>query len=294
MNEPLGRDEDADKLLRFRSSFRSILIRHRASRLDLFFRLQFPQDENRKNQSPESLDSSGCLEACAPASVRQHALFKAICRNFARLASMADDLLERAAKGTLDPDRFRGLAAVILRLDRALDRFDAAITASLTDVDELTGLLNRAAMERDLKRELAHARRNGSPLCVAMVDADHFKTVNDTHGHGFGDAVLEELADRFEAALRTLDRVYRYGGEEFFVLLPDTTLQDAMQVMNRLRQAVCETRIPEDGAGVSQTVSAGVAMARDEDENDDVIKRADGALYEAKLSGRNRVVSASI
>lgn len=175
MNEPLTREEDTDKLARFRSIFREELIRHRAYRLDLFYQLQFPGDQSNKGMSPESLDPVKVLESSAPASVRQHGLFKAIRRHFGRLASVADEALASAADGTLDAARFRSLAAAIRRLDSALDRFDAAITASLTDVDELTGLLNRAAMERDLERELAHAWRNQSALCVAMVDADHFK-----------------------------------------------------------------------------------------------------------------------
>ncbi|SEQ39483.1 diguanylate cyclase [Ectothiorhodospira magna] len=294
MNEPLTREEDTDKLAHFRSIFREELIRHRTYRLDLFFRLQFPNEESNKKKSPESLDPTDALASSAPISVRQHVLFKAISRNFGRLASVANETLASATDGTLDAARFRSLAAAIRRLDSALDRFDAAITASLTDVDELTGLLNRAAMERDLERELAHARRNQSPLCVAMVDADHFKRVNDIYGHGFGDAVLEELADRFEAALRPHDRVYRYGGEEFLIMLPETTLQDGVQVIERLRQTVSETSISEDDVEVFQTISAGVAQAGEQDENEDVIERADGALYEAKASGRNRVVAVSV
>lgn len=164
---------------------------------------------------------------------------------------------------TLTHGRFRSLAAAIRRLDRALDRFYAALTVSLTGVDELTGLFNRAAMERDLGRELAHAQRNHSPLCVAMVDADHFKKLNDSLGHAFGDTVLEELAIRFEASLRPHDRVYRYGGEEFLVMLPETSLRDAIRVIDRLREAVSETVIAEGGNEVSQTGSAGVALARD-------------------------------
>lgn len=195
-------------------------------------------------------------------------------------------------RGALDPAGFRRLAAEILNLDRTLDRFDAAITSRLTDVDQLTGLLNRVAMERDLEQELDYARRNQSPLCVAMVDADHLKRVNDTHGHNFGDTVLEELADRFEASLRPRDRVYRYGGEEFFIMLPATTMEEALIAIDRLRAVVCETTIAESDIEIFQTVSAGVSQARKEDGNEDVVKRADAVLYEAKKSGRNRVASA--
>lgn len=292
MSEPLTRDEDTDALVQFRSIFRKELIKHRASRLELFFLLQFPHDMADNDKRSLVLDTMDALGAAAPASVRQHILFKSIGRRFDELARTENEALEASAKRTLDPSRFRSLANAIRRLDSALDRFDAAITASLTDVDELTGLLNRVAMERDLKRELAHARRNQSPLCIAMVDADHFKDVNDTLGHSFGDTVLEELADRFEAALRPHDRVYRYGGEEFLIMLPETTLEDAKQVLDRLRRAVCASTIVDDESETSQTVSAGVALAKPDDTNENVIERADDALYQAKSSGRNHVVTA--
>lgn len=120
--------------------------------------------------------------------------------------------LESAVEGRLDQPAFLELTAALRRLDVALDRLDNAITVSLTHVDELTGLLNRSAMERDLEREHAQARRTGRPLSVAMVDADHFKRVNDDHGHGFGDTALEVLAERVEACLRPRDRVNRSGG----------------------------------------------------------------------------------
>lgn len=294
MNEPLTRNEDTSALVEFRRIFRWALIRHRGGRLDLFFQLQFPDDKSGRRELPADIYLMDALESAAPETVRQHHLFKSIGKHFDQLMSLANEALQFAASHTLDPARFRSLATAIRRLDSVLDRFDAAITASLTDVDELTGLLNRATMERDLERELAHTRRNQSPLCVAMVDADHFKNVNDTLGHGFGDTVLEELAVRFEAALRPHDRVYRYGGEEFLVMLPETSLQDAVQVMDRLRSAVCESTITEGENEVSLTVSAGVALTRDRDAIEDVIERADAALYQAKSSGRNRVIAVNI
>ncbi len=102
--------------------------------------------------------------------------------------------------------------------NRVADRLSAGNTTSMTDVGELTGLLNRAAMERDLEREQAHALRTGRRFTIAMVDTDHFKKVNDDYGHSFGDVVLEILAERFVESIRLRDRVYRYGEEEFLVL----------------------------------------------------------------------------
>lgn len=293
MNDPLTRDESTDTLAQFRSTVREVLSRHRAHMLDLFFRLQFPDADSARSPAREPLDPTPQLVSCAPPSIRPHVLFKSVTRRFGELATAADAALRSAERGALDPEGFQSLAVAIRRLDSALDRFDAAVTAALTDVDPLTGLLNRAAMQRQLEQRLSQAQGTGLPLCVAMIDADHFKQVNDAHGHGFGDMVLEELADRFEAALRPLDRVFRYGGEEFFMMLPGTNLPDAVRVVDRLRQTVAETTIAEDGVAVRQTVSAGVALAREADAAEDLIARADAALYEAKANGRNRVVAAA-
>ena len=292
MTEPITRNEDADDLFQFRSLFRSELARQRAQQLDLFYRLQFPQDDTAPTPLPQPGNPMDRLATAAPEAVKRHALFRSLARRFEAYTQAARQALEQAAQGSLNPQRFLRLTAALQRLDRGLDHFHAAITASLTDVDELTGLLNRAAMERDLARELAHARRNQAPLCVAMVDADHFKQVNDTHGHDFGDVVLQALAERFENSLRPHDRVYRYGGEEFVMVLPETSLPDAVDVLNRLRLDVCATPIAQDAAEVVQFVSAGVAAATAQDDNEAVIKRADRALYDAKASGRNRVVAA--
>ena len=177
------------------------------------------------------------------------------------------------------------------RLDIAINHFDMAITAALIDVDELTGLLNRTAMDRDLKRELAQSKRTGKLLCLAMVDADHFKKVNDDYGHNFGDTVLEELADRFEAGLRPRDRIYRYGGEEFLVSLPDTALQQAKKVMERIRIRCSERPVSEEEISITQTVSIGLTEVNIDEEIDSAIERADEALYQAKESGRDQVIA---
>lgn len=179
------------------------------------------------------------------------------------------------------------------RFDIAINRFDMDLTSSLTDVDELTGLLNRTAMDRDLKRELAQATRSGRPLCLGMVDADHIKAVNDDYNRSFGDTVLEELADRFEGSLRPRDHIYRYGGEEFLIVLPATGLHQARKVMDRLRVRSSELPISEDGISITQTVSIGPTEANIDEDIDTAIERADKALYRAKESGCDRVVAAT-
>jgi diguanylate cyclase (GGDEF)-like protein len=173
--------------------------------------------------------------------------------------------------------------------DRIADRLDSGIITSLTDIDELTGLLNRTAMLRDLDREQAQARRTGRPFTVAMVDADHFKKVNDDHGHVFGDVCLETLAERFVESIRPRDQVYRYGGEEFLVLLPDTPLARAKPVLERLRKRACEHAISDGETTINLSVSVGAAEAASDEEASTAIDRADAALYRAKEAGRNRL-----
>jgi diguanylate cyclase (GGDEF)-like protein/PAS domain S-box-containing protein len=149
--------------------------------------------------------------------------------------------------------------------------------------DALTGLPNRRALDDQLPREMARALRAGSPLCLAIVDIDHFKAYNDTHGHLAGDAVLRDCAAAWDSQLRGEDTILRYGGEEFLVVLPGCTVDDAAEIVERLRAATAD----------EQTCSAGLAAWRSGESVDDLVGRADKALYEAKENGRNRLISAS-
>lgn len=149
--------------------------------------------------------------------------------------------------------------------------------------DALTGLPNRRALDDQLPREMARARRAGVPLCLAIIDIDHFKSYNDTHGHLAGDAVLRDCAAAWDGALRGEDTILRFGGEEFLVVLPDCGAGEASEIVERLRAAT-----PDD-----QTCSAGLATWRPGESVDDLVARADAALYEAKEAGRDRLVSAA-
>ena len=163
-------------------------------------------------------------------------------------------------------------------------------SAELALVDGLTALGNRRRLERDLPTALA---AGSGPVAFVMVDVDHFKVYNDTNGHVAGDEALRRVADALRTAVREGDVVYRYGGEEFCVLLPDTTSEEAEAVCERLRIAVRDTPFPGEERQPSGkvTVSVGVALAQGADV--EVLKtRADEALYEAKRSGRDRVVLA--
>jgi diguanylate cyclase (GGDEF)-like protein len=157
--------------------------------------------------------------------------------------------------------------------------------------DELTGLCNRRSFLDAAELELARWRRSPRPLSVVMFDADHFKAINDTHGHATGDAVLRRLAELFARTFRQIDVSARIGGEEFAVLLPSTDIHAAELVANRLRLAVMEAPIMVDGVAIACTVSGGVAtMDTEVTSVADLLERADRALYAAKAAGRNRIV----
>ena len=155
--------------------------------------------------------------------------------------------------------------------------------------DELTGLLNRRAFLAALDTEITRSRRSGSPLALALIDLDHFKSVNDRFGHAGGDEVLRRFADTAREAMRTTDVIGRLGGEEFAVLMPDTDQVQSGIAGERLRDAVARRRVVLSTGGLAPvTISVGVAHYRAGEERDRLIIRADEALYEAKDSGRNR------
>jgi diguanylate cyclase (GGDEF)-like protein len=147
--------------------------------------------------------------------------------------------------------------------------------------DDLTGLPNRRAWEHELPRELARAKREVRPVCVAMLDLDRFKRFNDERGHQAGDRLLKQATAAWSGQLRSSDMLARYGGEEFAVLLPGCTLGDAEALLKRLRVVMPE----------GQTVSAGVACWDGSESADDLVGRADSALYEAKRAGRDRLIT---
>jgi two-component system cell cycle response regulator len=165
--------------------------------------------------------------------------------------------------------------------------------------DALTGVYNRRYMDRRLAEEVARARRQSYRLSCMYIDVDHFKQVNDTHGHQAGDDVLREVASRIKAELRMSDALGRFGGEEFVVLLIDADLESASVVAQRIRASVAnQPFLLAEGQGLAVTVSIGVAALEDferehavEDVALALVAQADGALYEAKQQGRNRVVS---
>jgi diguanylate cyclase (GGDEF)-like protein len=153
-----------------------------------------------------------------------------------------------------------------------------------SQIDSLTGLLNRRALEGRLRDAWIHMRRRHAPLALLMIDVDHFKRINDTHGHAAGDAVLQALARLLRGNLRGDDQVGRIGGEEFLLVLPETDSRAAMALAERLRECARDEQL-----GV--TLSLGLSLVRIEDDGpEQALLRADAALYRAKGAGRDRVV----
>ncbi|HEX4936690.1 MAG TPA: GGDEF domain-containing protein, partial [Gemmatimonadaceae bacterium] len=171
-------------------------------------------------------------------------------------------------------------------------RADNQRLEALATTDALTRLLNRRAFHERLTEEVQRAHRYGSVVTLLLIDVDHFKQVNDTHGHLVGDAVLAQVATVMQSSLRTVDVAARYGGEEFVAILPETPLDGAIVIAERLRERVARHEFAGAHAvPLRLTISIGAAVypAADVHSTDDLIARADAALYRAKAEGRNVV-----
>jgi diguanylate cyclase (GGDEF)-like protein len=157
--------------------------------------------------------------------------------------------------------------------------------------DPLTGCLNRRALETRLRAEWRQAKRRGTTVAVLAIDLDHFKQINDTRGHPFGDLVLQELAGIMKATARDTDAVARLGGDEFVIVLPDTGWQGALTFAERMRRKVDDFSFGATTAAMSITISVGVALARGTDpiSPEMLLQEADRSLYKAKSGGRNRI-----
>jgi diguanylate cyclase (GGDEF)-like protein len=203
---------------------------------------------------------------------------------FVRLAGQLSVLIEKSRL-------YQNLLDVNGQLIAAQQTLEAQATH-----DGLTGILNHGAIMKELAVELSRARRHRKPMGILMVDVDHFKQINDSHGHLAGDAVLKAISARLQKCLRGYDRVGRYGGEEFLVVLGETDFDTAIRAAERLRAAVCSEPIAIGNTGLTVTASIGLAVADDaaQIKIEQLVSAADRTLYDAKRAGRNRVEACRI
>ncbi len=269
----------------------------------------------------ELVSSTGLSD---PDALASHQLVREVIeRNHSRRLSCADDVLIDGAIVDIHPRQIelRALAshgvpfgAMVLaataevgdRARRLVEATTVSLSMSLRNalthqeveqlaaIDALTGLYNRRLGLQRLEEEFARAERARSPLSVVLFDVDHFKQVNDTHGHLAGDRVLRTMADTVTAIVREGDTVVRLGGEEFLAILPGASLVDAHDIAERMRHACAEAVVPHGAIPISVTVSFGVAGSPHPGiaTTAHLISRADEAMYAAKRAGRNRVVVA--
>jgi len=180
--------------------------------------------------------------------------------------------------------RFEDFVALLRRVERAFG-------AAASGLDPLTGLRSRRGMDEALEREQNRFRRAGQPFCLALVDIDKFKGINDTYGHDIGDRVLGATAAVISRGIRSFDEAFRMGGEEFLVCLKETILEEGFRVIDRLRQDLERSPVVlPDGRSINVTASFGLVQAAADVGIDELIQRADRALYHAKHTGRNRTV----
>lgn len=196
---------------------------------------------------------------------------------------------------------FLTVTGILAYLGKIFNRFiefagnKADILHNMATTDALTGLINRREFNRRIAEEFSRAKRHKSPLSLALFDIDFFKKINDTYGHNAGDAILKELGLLISSKTRTSDVACRYGGEEFALILPETSQVEAYELLDRLRQIVEEEIFNKTAKPIKATISVGVAQLDLSDKAPiDFCERADKALYKAKQGGRNRVERASL
>lgn len=219
-------------------------------------------------------------------------------RNLAELSNVLDEVMHETRIIQLNAQRSRDeLRLMRTRVEEAeqeIERLqnELAQTSELVRHDQLTGALNRKGLIEAFDREQARARRRRSPMCIALLDVDDFKQLNDTYGHQAGDEALIHLARVIRETMRPNDTLVRYGGEEFLILLPDTRPDDAVSALRRLQRELTRKFFLTNNQKLLITFSAGVTAVGEDEDRGAVLKRADAAMYQAKREGKNRVVAA--
>lgn len=205
----------------------------------------------------------------------------------------AEQITERAADGhTVTTSDYESMMALVLAFSTTAQGLERDTWRTLATVDALTGLGNRQTMMSHLIGERDRAIRLKQPCCVGLVDIDHFKRINDTHGHAVGDRVLRAVAEALRHNVRPYDVLYRYGGEEFLVCLPAATQEDGLHVLERMRDAIAGLNLASaSGQPIAVTATFGLAELSAELSVEESLDRADIALYDGKRGGRNQVTA---
>lgn len=201
--------------------------------------------------------------------------------------------LQRLGKGSekpTDPRKYDRFLAARRTFRERVQALEQGLWTAACQADALTGLRNRHGMLAELREEQQRAIREGNACVLAMMDIDHFKAVNDRYGHPAGDNVLRQVSTLVSDRLRPYDRIYRYGGEEFLICLPDTEPRQAHQIIERLRAEIARRPLRSGQRLIPVTVSFGLARLDASQAVETSIARADDALYQAKRDGRNRVM----
>lgn len=217
--------------------------------------------------------------------------------DISELTAVLDVVMHETRSVQLDAqrthDELQLMRKKVEEAEREVERLqhELASASELVRHDPLTGALNRKGMDDALETEASRAKRHGSNLCLALLDIDNFKKLNDTLGHAAGDAALVHLAKVVEEAIRPEDTLARYGGEEFVVLLPNTTLEDAITAMTRVQRELTRRFFLHNNDKVLITFSCGVAELGADEAAPTALQRADNAMYLAKRAGKNRVMA---
>lgn len=218
--------------------------------------------------------------------------------DIAELTEVLDEVMRETRVIQLDAqrshDELQQMREKAAATEREIERLqqELAHASEMVRNDPLTGALNRKGMDEALEIELARARRHDSQLCLALLDIDNFKKLNDSLGHAAGDAALIHLAQVVQEVIRPEDTLARYGGEEFVVILPDTALDDAVNALTRVQRELTKRFFLHNNNRILITFSCGVAELDAQEEAAAALQRADGAMYLAKRAGKNRVMAA--
>ena len=233
----------------------------------------------------------GYFESLRPFAVERHAAFDELDKTLTIMQQGAECIAGEVEQTQRIPaGEFGQLMQEMHEFNTNLRQLQNDTWNRLANIDPLTGLGNRQAMLRKLGVEWKRQERNHQPCCVALLDLDNFKIINDSYGHSAGDIVLKSIASLLAASIRPYDEVFRYGGDEFVICLPNADARAAWAIVERLRLRVARWYIPvRDDHRVQMTISVGVAPLTGERSFETALDAADAALYVAKRNGRNCV-----